>query len=140
MKIDKEILKEERQPWQNQLDANKYLTEVHMDFKKIIGTDYKQAKFSDQDREFIMSMVGVGIMAMDLCPNPEIGEQIKELDFGYINTLAILKFNLDGNMIVDRITNWEKQTGEQEEESNWIEKLTKRINGKSTPTKAREEE
>lgn len=124
-----QIGEDNRLPWQTELDAKKYLTDVHMPFKDILGTDFKQAKFSDQDREFIMTMVGAGIMIKEICPNPDIGNNIKELDFSYIYTLAVLKFNLDGNMIVDRITNWEKQQSEETGESSWIEQMKKQFGG-----------
>lgn len=126
-------------PWQNELDAKKYLTQVEMEFKKILGSDFKLANFNDQDREFIMSMVSIGIMAVDITPNPDIGHSIKEMDFIPLNTLAVLKFNLHGNMIVDRILNWQNSQEQENKESDWLEKFSKAIKGNKKPTKTEEQ-
>ncbi len=120
--------------WQTELDAKKYLTQVHMDFKKFLGTDFKLAKFEDKEREFILTILTAGMMVSDLCPHPDIGMELKEMDFAYINTLAVLKFNVDDNMIVDRITGWQKENdGELQEESEYLSRLAKRIKGEVKP-------
>lgn len=126
-------------PWQHELDAKKHLTEVHMDFKKHLGTDFKLAKFDDKDREFVMSILTAGMMISDLCPNPDVGEELKQMDFAYINSLAVLKFNQSNNMIVDRITNWQREQEEEKTAASWIERMTSRIQGKAKPKQVESE-
>lgn len=120
-------------PWQHELDAKKHLTEVHMDFKRLLGTDFKLAKFDDKDREFVMSILTAGMMIEDLCPHPGVGQELKEMDYAYINSLAVLKFNQPGNMIVDRVTNWQQQENEEKTEMKWIERFTDKLTGKKKP-------
>jgi hypothetical protein len=75
------------------------------------------------------------MMIADLCPNPDIGQELKEMDYTYINTLAVLKFNIDDNMIVDRITEWQKPTEEEDHEldNSYVERLMKKISGEKKP-------
>ena len=126
----------ERMLWQHDLDAKKYLVEVHnKEFRKILGEDYKLAKLTDQDREFIMEMVGAGITALEIIPVPETAVEVKEMDFAYINTLSILKFNQQENMIVDRTTGWQQEDRgvQTEEESAFIKKFADKLSGKKKP-------
>lgn len=121
-------------PWQHDLDAKKHLTEVHMgEFKKLLGTDFKMAKFDDKEREFIMTILTAGLMAVDICPHPDIAEDIKQMDYAYINALAVLKFNVDGNMIVNRITNWTEHDNETKDKLDFIDRFNDRITGKKKP-------
>ena len=131
MKTDREIEGEDRL-WQTELDLKKSLIKVHdEEFRTILGEDFKLAKLNDQERAFILDMVGIGRMALDLVPNPDIAQEIKDMDFLPIKTIAILRFNIEKNMIVDRSVGWgeekEKQEDQNEETEKWINRLQKRL-------------
>lgn len=131
MKTDREIEREDRL-WQTELDLKKSLIKVHdEEFRTILGEDFKLAKLNDQERAFILDMVGIGRMALDLVPNPDIAQEIKDMDFLPIKTIAILRFNIEKNMIVDRSVGWgeekEKQEDQNEETEKWINRLQKRL-------------
>lgn len=120
--------------WTSDYDQNRFLTQVHMPFKKILGVDFKLAKFTPQEQEFILDMVQIGMMAVDIVPDPDIGQDIKEMDFGVINTLAILRFNVEGNVILNRLTKWEEPEKQvRHEDLPWVERLRKRVSGESKP-------
>lgn len=121
----------QEQPWQNDLDTKKYLTEVHSDFKQYLGVDFKLAKLTDKQKEFIMDMLTIGMMSSDLTPNPDVGEEIKMMDYATINAISILEFNNQENMIIDRLTDYgkreEEKKQEEEKEDQWFNKMKKRM-------------
>lgn len=132
--------KKEEKPWSHELDAVKHLTDVHMDFKKYVGTDFKLAKLDNdvmtKKQVFVMDMVPAARMAYDLCPNKEIGLEIHDMIMSHVNTMAIVNFNLDKNMIVDRVTAWVSKTQDDttaEDDSRW-KRMINRMTGKGRPS------
>lgn len=134
------MIQTETKPWQHDLDAKKYLLDVHMAFKKYLGVDFKLARLNDKEREFIFTMVPAALGIYDLCPNKQIAEEIMNMDMAYVNTLAILKFNVDNNMIVNRLTQFEPPQTDEEEDTSFIERIKKRINGESKPKQVNADE
>lgn len=135
MKTPEELQREDR-IWQNELDAKKYLIQVHDErFRDMLGTDFKLAKLDGaaltQKQQFILDMLSIGQMALDLVPHPDIAHQIKDMDFLPIKGIAVLSFNVDKNMIIDRTTGWgeEKNQNDQdnEKEDAWIDKIKKKM-------------
>lgn len=126
--------KPKEEPWQNELDTKKYLVDVHSDFKQYLGTDFKMAKLSSNQKEYILDMLTVGMISFEITPNPDVGHEIKQLDYSTMNAISILEFNQDNNMIIDRLTEFIKKENEQEkgekEEEAWYKKMKRRMKAK----------
>lgn len=119
--------------WVNEHDKYKYLVDVHMDFVRYLGPDFKMCYLTPQDREFILTMLQAGVMAYDLTPNKQIGESIFLMDMIPPNSTAIMKFNQKDNPVLIRYTTGREDEGGDPEEERWTQRLLKRIKGESKP-------
>lgn len=119
--------------WVNEHDKYKYLVDVHMDFVKYLGPDFKMCYLTPQDREFILTMLQAGIMIYQLTPNKQIAESIFLLDMIPVNTTAITKFNQKDNPVLLRYTAGGDEESVDQEEEKWQQRLLKRIKGESKP-------
>lgn len=130
MKGDKEIEREEKL-WQNELDLKKSLMTVHdTDFRKILGEDFKLGKLDNTEisrkQRFVMDFMGIARLGLDLCPHPDYAIEIYNMDMMYAKGLAILSFNVDDNMFVDRATSWQQNKEEEGTEGITEDKLLDR--------------
>lgn len=130
---------EEKKPWASDLDAKKFIVDVHMDFRELMGVDFKTAYFEDKDRELMFNLIPMALLGQQLCPNKLMGKQIMQMDLALVNVLAITKFNIKGNPLFSLFT--QQEADDPEEYSNSVTaKFLDKMKGKVRPKRVEYDE
>lgn len=125
----------QRKFWESELDAKRYLLEIDAD-RIVLSPEFKKSTISAKEKELVITMLPAAQLAMDICPNKEIGREIAWLDLHVINALPLLNFNNAGNHVLNRYTQWEQPTETESEDTGWramIDKMTKIRSGDQKP-------